>query len=75
MKPTFFEVDPGPSIRSGVESSVVTMMALFGEHFLPPVLRHHLEHVGAKLTKLRQDQADYIGVPVEGPYKPDHYRY
>jgi adenosylhomocysteinase len=39
------------------------------------VARLHLGKVGAKLTTLRQDQADYIGVPVEGPYKPDHYRY
>ncbi|MFZ4156809.1 adenosylhomocysteinase, partial [Streptomyces pseudogriseolus] len=31
--------------------------------------------LGVKLTTLRQDQADYIGVKVEGPYKPDHYRY
>jgi len=35
----------------------------------------HLEAVGAKLTTLRPEQAAYIGVPVEGPYKPDHYRY
>ena len=35
----------------------------------------HLEKIGAKLTKLTDDQADYIGVPQEGPYKPDHYRY
>jgi adenosylhomocysteinase len=35
----------------------------------------HLEKLGAKLTKLSQEQADYIGVPVEGPYKPEHYRY
>ncbi len=35
----------------------------------------HLGKLGAKLTKLSQDQADYIGVPVEGPYKPEHYRY
>ena len=39
------------------------------------VARLHLGKVGAKLTKLKQDQADYIGVPVEGPYKPDTYRY
>ena len=39
------------------------------------VARLHLEKIGAKLTQLSQDQADYIGVPVEGPYKPDHYRY
>ncbi|MCA9521739.1 MAG: adenosylhomocysteinase [Myxococcales bacterium] len=39
------------------------------------VARLHLDHFGAKLTELRADQADYIGVPVDGPYKPDHYRY
>jgi len=39
------------------------------------VARLHLDHVGAKLTKMTQEQADYIGVPVEGPYKPEHYRY
>jgi len=39
------------------------------------VARLHLEHVGAKLTTLSQAQADYIGVKVEGPYKPEHYRY
>ena len=39
------------------------------------VARLHLDHLGVKLTKLTQDQADYIGVPVEGPYKPGHYRY
>src|SRR3954454_25072206 len=39
------------------------------------VARLHLDAVGVKLTKLRPEQASYIGVPVEGPYKPDHYRY
>ena len=39
------------------------------------VARLHLEKIGVKLTTLSQEQADYIGVPVEGPYKPDHYRY
>ncbi|MCP5352397.1 MAG: adenosylhomocysteinase [Chromatiales bacterium] len=39
------------------------------------VARLHLAKIGVKLTKLSQDQADYIGVPVEGPYKPEHYRY
>jgi adenosylhomocysteinase len=39
------------------------------------VARLHLEKIGVKLTKLSQKQADYIGVPVEGPYKADHYRY
>jgi len=39
------------------------------------VARLHLNKLGAKLTTLSNDQADYIGVPVEGPYKPEHYRY
>ncbi len=39
------------------------------------VARLHLDKIGVKLTKLTQKQADYIGVPTEGPYKPDHYRY
>ncbi len=39
------------------------------------VARLHLAKIGAHLTTLSQEQADYIGVPVEGPYKPDHYRY
>jgi adenosylhomocysteinase len=39
------------------------------------VARLHLAKLGAKLTQLTKEQADYIGVPVEGPYKPDHYRY
>ncbi|MEA2356554.1 MAG: adenosylhomocysteinase [Solirubrobacteraceae bacterium] len=39
------------------------------------VARLHLDALGVKLTKLRPEQAAYIGVPLEGPYKPDHYRY
>jgi len=39
------------------------------------VARLHLEHLGVRLTEMSQEQADYIGVPVDGPYKPDHYRY
>jgi len=39
------------------------------------VARLHLEKIGAKLTTLTPKQADYLGVPVEGPYKPEHYRY
>ncbi len=39
------------------------------------VARLHLEKIGVKLTRLTQQQADYIGVPVDGPYKPDTYRY
>ena len=39
------------------------------------VARLHLDRLGVRLTRLSQEQADYIGVPVEGPFKPDHYRY
>jgi adenosylhomocysteinase len=39
------------------------------------VARLHLDKLGVRLTRLTQEQADYIGVPVDGPYKPDHYRY
>ncbi|MCW8796266.1 MAG: adenosylhomocysteinase [Chlorobium sp.] len=39
------------------------------------VARLHLEQLGVKLTRLSQEQADYISVPVDGPYKPEHYRY
>jgi len=39
------------------------------------VARLHLEQIGVKLTTLTKDQADYLGIPVEGPYKPEHYRY
>ena len=51
-----------------------------GVHVLPKHLDEkvamlHLEKLGAKLTKLSQEQADYIGVTTQGPFKPDHYRY
>jgi len=39
------------------------------------VARLHLDKLGVKLTKLSPKQAEYIGVPVEGPYKSEHYRY
>jgi adenosylhomocysteinase len=51
-----------------------------GVHVLPKYLdekvaRLHLDALGVRLTKLTKEQADYIGVPVDGPYKPEHYRY
>ncbi|MEB3195637.1 MAG: adenosylhomocysteinase [Candidatus Sericytochromatia bacterium] len=51
-----------------------------GVHVLPKkldeeVARLHLEKLGVKLTRLTHDQADYLGLPVDGPYKPSHYRY
>src|SRR5947209_8084996 len=45
------------------------------KHLDEKVARLHLDKLGAKLTKLSKQQADYIGVPVEGPYKSEHYRY
>jgi adenosylhomocysteinase len=45
------------------------------KHLDEKVARAHLGALGARLTELRPDQAAYIGVPVDGPYKPDHYRY
>jgi len=45
------------------------------KHLDEEVARLHLERIGVKLTTLSQEQADYIGVPVNGPYKADHYRY
>jgi len=51
-----------------------------GVYFLPKKLDEevaalHLEHLGVKLTKLTAEQSSYLDIPVEGPYKPDHYRY
>jgi adenosylhomocysteinase len=45
------------------------------KHLDEKVARLHLERIGVKLTELKAEQADYIGVPQAGPYKPDHYRY
>ena len=45
------------------------------KHLDEKVARLHLDALGVRLTTLSEEQADYIGVPVEGPYKPDHYRY
>ncbi len=45
------------------------------KHLDEEVARLHLEQVGAKLTKLTQKQAEYLGIPATGPFKPEHYRY
>ncbi len=45
------------------------------KHLDEEVARLHLANVGAKLTTMTQEQSEYIGIPVEGPYKPEHYRY
>ena len=67
-------------------NQVLAQVELFGReypvgvHVLPKrlderVARLHLEHVGAKLTRLTAEQAEYLGIPANGPYKPEHYRY
>jgi adenosylhomocysteinase len=45
------------------------------KHLDEEVARLHLEKIGAPLTKMNDKQADYLGIPAEGPFKPDHYRY
>jgi adenosylhomocysteinase len=45
------------------------------KHLDEEVARLHLEQIGVKLSKMTQEQSDYIGIPVDGPYKADHYRY
>ena len=63
-----------------VELAVNKEKYAVGVHILPKhldekVARLHLKKLGVKLTKMTPEQADYIGYPVEGPYKPDYYRY
>ena len=57
---------------SSYEKSKVYMLP---KHLDEKVARFHLEKIGVELEELRTDQAEYIGVNVEGPYKPEHYRY
>ncbi len=57
--------------QSAYENKVYTL----AKHLDEKVAMLHLAKLGAKLTTLRKDQADYIGVPEQGPFKPDHYRY
>jgi adenosylhomocysteinase len=45
------------------------------KHLDEKVARLHLDKLGVKLTDLSEEQADYIGVPQQGPFKPEHYRY
>jgi len=54
-----------------IAKAVVRLRIASGRRSSPPAL----ERIGVKLTKLTKEQADYLGVPIEGPYKPEHYRY
>jgi adenosylhomocysteinase len=79
---------PSFVMSNSFTNQVLAQLALWNEtdkyelgvHVLPKkldeeVARLHLEKLGVKLTKLTQKQSDYIGVPIEGPYKPSYYRY
>jgi adenosylhomocysteinase len=79
---------PSFVMSNSFTNQVLAQMELFGQtgeyenrvYMLPKkldeeVARLHLEKIGANLSQLSKQQADYIGVPVEGPYKPGHYRY
>ncbi|MAY75048.1 MAG: adenosylhomocysteinase [Phycisphaerae bacterium] len=57
------------------ESAYENQVYMLPKHLDEEVARLHLDKLGVKLTKMSQDQADYIGVPLNGPYKSDHYRY
>jgi adenosylhomocysteinase len=57
--------------KSAYKNDVYTLP----KHLDEKVALLHLEKLGAKLSKLRPDQAEYINVPENGPFKPDHYRY
>ena len=58
-------------VEKDLENKVYTLSKKLDEE----VARLHLDRLGVKLTTLTREQADYLGIPVEGPYKADHYRY
>jgi adenosylhomocysteinase len=79
---------PSFVMSNSFTNQVIAQMELYGhtdfyerrvytlpKHLDEEVARLHLDKVGAKLTQLTEDQSAYLGVPVEGPFKPDHYRY
>jgi adenosylhomocysteinase len=79
---------PSFVMSNSFTNQVIAQIELFGhddiyekrvytlpKHLDEKVARLHLDALGAKLSEMTQDQAAYLGVPLEGPYKPDHYRY
>jgi adenosylhomocysteinase len=79
---------PSFVMSNSFTNQVIAQMELYGhpdfyerrvytlpKHLDEEVARLHLDKLGAKLTTLTEDQSAYLGVPVEGPFKPDHYRY
>ena len=79
---------PSFVMSNSITNQVMAQMELFAQtgeypigvytlpkHLDEKVARLHLDALGVKLTRLTKEQSDYIGVPVDGPYKPDQYRY
>jgi adenosylhomocysteinase len=79
---------PSFVMSNSFTNQVIAQIELFGntddyktevyvlpKHLDEKVARLHLDALGVHLTELRPDQAEYLGIPVEGPYKPEHYRY
>jgi len=79
---------PSFVMSNSFTNQVIAQMELYGhtdfyerrvytlpKHLDEEVARLHLDKLGAKLTQLTEEQSAYLGVPVEGPFKPDHYRY
>ena len=79
---------PSFVMSNSFTNQVMAQMELFGhpdfyerkvytlpKHLDEEVARLHLDKLGVKLTRLTEHQADYLGIPQDGPYKPDHYRY
>jgi adenosylhomocysteinase len=79
---------PSFVMSNSFTNQVIAQMELYGhtdfyekrvytlpKHLDEEVARLHLDKLGVKLTELSEDQAAYLGIPVHGPYKPDHYRY
>jgi adenosylhomocysteinase len=77
---------PSFVMSSSFTNQVLAQIALWTEKFAPgvhvlpkkldeKVAALHLDKLGVKLTKLTSKQAEYLGIGVEGPFKPDHYRY
>ena len=79
---------PSFVMSNSFTNQVIAQMELFGhrdfyerrvytlpKHLDEEVARLHLDKLGVRLTQLSEDQSTYLGIPVDGPYKPDHYRY
>jgi adenosylhomocysteinase len=79
---------PSFVMSNSFTNQVMAQMEIFGhpdfyerkvytlpKHLDEEVARLHLGKLGVKLTRLTESQADYLGIPVDGPYKPEHYRY